>query len=200
MRHVRRRFSAAHLEPTRGGRRAPSIARSVMPTLQNRDGDPLLLTVDHFGFATDDRAEVEARLAALPRVQAPEADDPDRSFVFLVAERNTVIGRAVVGNAEARNELGAPGRHAAQGDRRGVRRTRASPRASMPIRDRRACARPTPACRDCRSTRPKPRLPCAASRSVITRTGSISPSPRPAGGHGARRCERRSAAERSTCS
>ena len=78
-------------------------AHAVPPHLHNTDGDPLLLTVDHFVFAPTDRADIEACLGAMDHVQSPEADEPEPHFTFLRAGNTmhkswetTVIGRAVV--------------------------------------------------------------------------------------------------------
>jgi hypothetical protein len=78
-------------------------AQAEPPQLHNTDGDPLLLTVDHFVFALTGRAELEACLGAMDHVQSPEADEPEPHFTFLRAGNamhkswdTTVIGRAVV--------------------------------------------------------------------------------------------------------
>ncbi len=53
------------------------------PVLENTDGDPLLITVDHFVFGPADRAEIQTRLAAAEEVEhPPEADDPEQVYVF----------------------------------------------------------------------------------------------------------------------
>jgi hypothetical protein len=74
--------------------------------LHNTDGDPFLLTIDHFDLAAGNAAELEARLAALPGVDAPpeeSRDEQPRDFVFLrpggpaaTQGGSTVIGRAWV--------------------------------------------------------------------------------------------------------
>jgi len=86
-------------------------ARAVPPTLHNTDGDPLLLTVDHFAFTPDDRANVEACLEGMEDVQPPEADEPEHSFTFVrtgnrmhESWESTVIGRAVVTDGTLRIE------------------------------------------------------------------------------------------------
>ncbi len=83
-------------------------ARAVPPDLRNTDGDPLLLTVDHFAFAPADRPAVEARLGAMEGVEPPEADEPERAFTFLRAgthaHERTVVGRVVVTDRALRVE------------------------------------------------------------------------------------------------
>jgi hypothetical protein len=75
----------------------------VPPQLHNTDGDPILLTVDHFVFAPADRVDIEACLGSMAEVQPPEMGEPEPQFTFLRAGNamhksweNTVIGRAVV--------------------------------------------------------------------------------------------------------
>ena len=76
--------------------------RAIPPVLQNTDGDPLLLTTDHYEISPAARPDIEARLAALPGVEH-QADDEDPDFVFLrpgsaghAGDGDTVVGRAVV--------------------------------------------------------------------------------------------------------
>ena len=78
-------------------------ARENVPELQNTDGDPLLLTTDHFEIASGARPAVEARLAALEGVEPAEAGEDPLVYVFLrpgneqhTSWDNTVIGRASV--------------------------------------------------------------------------------------------------------
>src|SRR5207247_544673 len=86
-------------------------AAAVPPELHNTDGDPLLLTVDHFVFPPADRADVEASLAAMEPVHSPEAGEAEPSFTFLRAGNSmhaswetTIIGRAVVTNGTLKLE------------------------------------------------------------------------------------------------
>jgi len=59
-------------------------ARSAMPSvLQNTDGDPFLVTIDHFEIAPGAGSEVAARLAALEHVQPPEVGEDPPTFTFL---------------------------------------------------------------------------------------------------------------------
>ncbi len=59
-------------------------ARPAMPSvLQNTDGDPFLVTIDHFEIAPGAGSEVAARLAALEHVQPPEPAEEPPTFTFL---------------------------------------------------------------------------------------------------------------------
>jgi hypothetical protein len=76
-------------------------ANAIPPELHNTDGDPLLLTTDHFAIAPGARPAVEAQLAALPGVEPPEAGEDPRVYAFLrpgnpmhASWENTLIGRA----------------------------------------------------------------------------------------------------------
>jgi hypothetical protein len=56
---------------------------SQIPEMQNTDGDPLLLTTDHFAFDPADRGEIHRRLAAVEGVEAPKAiDTADGQYVL----------------------------------------------------------------------------------------------------------------------
>ena len=75
---------------------------STRPVLQNTDGDPLLLTTDHFEVAPGKQEPIERRFAEWTDVDAPEpgAEDPD--YVFLRSKNrkhpeleSTVVGRAL---------------------------------------------------------------------------------------------------------
>jgi hypothetical protein len=77
------------------------LSGQVPPELRNTDGDPLLLTTDHFGIEPGARAEVEAQLAALEGVEPPDPEEDPREYVFLrLGNRfhptweTTLIGRA----------------------------------------------------------------------------------------------------------
>jgi hypothetical protein len=81
------------------------------PELHNTDGDPLLMTTDHFAFAVGRRAEVEAGLAALDGVAPPHEEVEAPGFTFLRAGNamhksweSTVVGRALVGEGKLRLE------------------------------------------------------------------------------------------------
>ena len=83
--------------------------------LQNTDGDPLLLTTDHFELEPAARAEVQVRLAGMEGVEVEDAGgEPDPGaavYVFLTpgnamhaSWENTVIGRACLEEAALRLE------------------------------------------------------------------------------------------------
>lgn len=83
----------------------------VPPRLHNTDGDPLLMTTDHFTFERENGAEVQKMLAAMEGVHSPEDGDPEQSFTFLRVGNsmhkdweNTVFGRAVLGDEDLRLE------------------------------------------------------------------------------------------------
>ncbi|MCH7664514.1 MAG: SEC-C domain-containing protein [Acidobacteria bacterium] len=76
-------------------------AHKTPPTLVNTDGDPLLLTTDHFEVVAGARSEVEARLAALEGAEPQEAGEDRAVYVFLRPGNaqhadwdNTVVGHA----------------------------------------------------------------------------------------------------------
>jgi hypothetical protein len=77
----------------------------IPPELHNTDGDPLLLTTDHFELEPAERAEVERRLAGMDGVGAEDAEEDTEQdgsvFVFVTSGNrmhtsweNTLIGRA----------------------------------------------------------------------------------------------------------
>jgi hypothetical protein len=82
------------------------------PVLQNTDGDPLLITVDHFAFAPTDMTEIRRRLAAAKEVtNPPEAADPEPAYVLNRPGNpmhrgweNTITGRATLSGAAFRLE------------------------------------------------------------------------------------------------
>lgn len=87
--------------------------RPVMPpTLTNTDGDPLVLTTDHFDVLADAERAVVARLATFPGAIEPEEGD-DGSVVVTITKPgnatmkdwdNTIIGRVVIGDGRMRAE------------------------------------------------------------------------------------------------
>ncbi|HME73214.1 MAG TPA: antitoxin Xre/MbcA/ParS toxin-binding domain-containing protein, partial [Myxococcota bacterium] len=87
-------------------------ARSRAPAeLSNTDGDPFLLTTDHFEIAPGARAAIEARIAALPGVEPPSPDEGEATYVFLRAGNRmhrswetTVVGQVRVSDRELRAE------------------------------------------------------------------------------------------------
>jgi hypothetical protein len=77
-----------------------------LPELQNTDGDPLLLTKDHFDFGPKDRGRVLKKLQALEGAQQVEHDDGEAEVPFnrpgnekMKSWESTLIGRAVVGQS-----------------------------------------------------------------------------------------------------
>ena len=76
-------------------------ARSAMPPdLRNRDGDPLLLTVDHFEVATGAMATIDARINEMEGAQQEAAGEGASVYVFLRPDdatrpdgEQTVVGR-----------------------------------------------------------------------------------------------------------
>ncbi len=81
--------------------------RDVMPELENTDGDPLLLTVDHFAFPTGERAVIASALANLPGAEP----DGDGGFAFLTpgnalqkSWEKTVVGQVRLGARSLRIE------------------------------------------------------------------------------------------------
>jgi len=73
--------------------------RANLPELQNTDGDPLLLTIDHFEIASGKRGDVEVQLAELAEVDPSELGESPTVYVFLrpgnalhKSWENTVIG------------------------------------------------------------------------------------------------------------
>jgi hypothetical protein len=74
---------------------------AVPPRLSNTDGEPLLLTTDHFEIAPGERPAVEAALAALEGVEPPEPGEDPGVWAFLRPGNamhpswpNTVVGQA----------------------------------------------------------------------------------------------------------
>jgi len=55
---------------------------SIPPKLQNTDGDPLLLTIDHYDFAATDRGAVEAALRRMGAEMSPRRGSADSHFSF----------------------------------------------------------------------------------------------------------------------
>lgn len=132
-------------------------AESAIPrVLQNTDGDPLLVTTDHFAIAPGQESAVAACLADLPGVEPPAREEGAPAYVFLRAGNpmhasweNTVVGRAVLDGSALRLETNSRERadalraqvEAACSDRI---RHRAREHAD-PLSERAALARPAPA-------------------------------------------------------
>ena len=83
-------------------------ARSAMPPdLRNHDGDPLLLTVDHFEVRSGAEAAVDTAIAGLNGAEQESADSDSSTWRFVRPDdptqpegESTVVGRAVL-NANA---------------------------------------------------------------------------------------------------
>ncbi|MCK5795725.1 MAG: hypothetical protein KAI47_00965 [Deltaproteobacteria bacterium] len=54
--------------------------RSVLPRMQNTDGEDLLLTADHFVFETQDRPRIEDAIAQLEGVDSPQDEGHERVY------------------------------------------------------------------------------------------------------------------------
>ena len=83
------------------------LARSIPPQLSNTDGDPLLLTRDHFEFEAADRRRVADILMGMEDVLPPENNSGDQEFVFLQQGtepdlQNTIIGMAMLKRSSLR--------------------------------------------------------------------------------------------------
>jgi hypothetical protein len=76
------------------------------PKLTNTDGDPLLLTTDHFDVLVPDRATLLARLGTFVGAEEPQAGDSDSEETIITITKpgnakmkswdNTIIGSIVV--------------------------------------------------------------------------------------------------------
>ncbi len=91
--------------------------REAPAELHNTDGDPLLLTTDHFAFEPERRADVLARLASLANVDLPDEGEEEPCFTVLRPGNrmhkswdNTVVGRIRVSQAGLRLETNSIGR------------------------------------------------------------------------------------------
>ena len=77
------------------------VACEIPPKLENTDGDPLLLTTDHFEVVAGARSAVQERLAALEGAEPEEAGEHRAVYIFLRPGNaqhadwdNTVVGHA----------------------------------------------------------------------------------------------------------
>lgn len=87
------------------------LRAEIPPQLHNTDGDPLLLTTDHFAIEPAARTEVERRLAGLEGVEAEDAEGNGSVYVFSTPSNRmhaswetTLIGRACLERAGLRVE------------------------------------------------------------------------------------------------
>ena len=88
----------------------------ILPDLRNTDGDPLLLTIDHFDISSGSVQEVTAALAGLDDAESSIVDD-DPVYEFVrsgptpqVIQENTVMGRALVSGTTLRLETNSRNR------------------------------------------------------------------------------------------
>jgi hypothetical protein len=91
-----------------------AMDRRPPPTLHNTDGEPILMTMDHFAPSSPDAlSEIERRLATEDGVLPPDEGGPgaERVYAFTRAGNkmhknwdNTVVGRAFVGREDVRLE------------------------------------------------------------------------------------------------
>jgi hypothetical protein len=83
-----------------------AMDRRPLPVLHNTDGEPILMTTDHYTpSSTKALAAIEERLAREPGVIPPDPDErgPERDYAFTRAGNkmhkswdNTIVGRAIV--------------------------------------------------------------------------------------------------------
>ncbi len=84
------------------------------PRITNSDGDPLLLTTDHFDVLTSDHSALLARIATLTGAEEPEASDSGDGETIVTITKpgnakmeswdNTIIGRIVIQGRRMRLE------------------------------------------------------------------------------------------------
>lgn len=79
----------------------------IPPTLQNTDGDELVFVTDRYDFDPAAQAEVETKLAGMEGVVAPEADAPEREYIFhrkggdhRHGWEDLIVGSATVGDGD----------------------------------------------------------------------------------------------------
>jgi len=83
-----------------------------MPTLTNTDGDPIVMTTDHFDIVTPDGATVIARLATFAGAEEPEYDENGETTITIIKPGNakmkswdnTIIGHIVIAGRRMRVE------------------------------------------------------------------------------------------------
>lgn len=83
-----------------------------MPTLTNTDGDPIVMTTDHFDIVTPDDTTVIARLATFAGAEEPESDEDGETAITITKSGNathkswdnTIIGRIVIAGRRMRIE------------------------------------------------------------------------------------------------
>ena len=93
------------------------VRRAIPPDLRNRDGDPLLLTVDHFEVAVGAMAAIEACVVDLDGAQREPAGEDTSTYVFLRPVdpvepdgEQTLLGRLRIGPEALRIETNSEAR------------------------------------------------------------------------------------------
>lgn len=116
-----RRKTAVSVDHLRGANLGPWLIRyweaevsrfhdqcATVPKLANRDGDPILWTIDHFAFDAHRGNDVEAWLKAQPDVHPPEPEETDRTYRFTSDAASptgaTLLATAYVGDGKLRIE------------------------------------------------------------------------------------------------
>ena len=91
--------------------------RAIPPDLRNRDGDPLLLTVDHFEVERETMAAVAARVADMEDAHLESAPEDSPVYVFLRPDdptrpegEQTIIGRVRMDDGTLRIETNSRAR------------------------------------------------------------------------------------------
>ena len=81
-----------------------ALRNRPLPEMRNTDDDPILVTRDHYGFASARRRDLLARVAVIPGADRNDDEDGDAIFVVTKAGNamhaswdNTIVGRIVVG-------------------------------------------------------------------------------------------------------
>ncbi len=77
--------------------------RAIPPQLSNTDGEPYLITIDHFRFSPQDRTEIEGRLARMEGMLEPEQDGDARVYTLTAPGNamhrswdNTIVARVSI--------------------------------------------------------------------------------------------------------
>ena len=113
------------------------VRNAIPPDLRNRDGDPLLLTVDHFEVTPEDMAAIDARINEMEGAQQEAAGEDASVYVFLRPHdatrpdgEQTVVGRVQMAPRALRIETNSQARaDAARTDRGRLRLSDPTPRA-----------------------------------------------------------------------
>jgi hypothetical protein len=76
------------------------VRRSIPPTLQNTDGEPLQFVTDSFSFDVSQRPEIQERLETTEGFASTETKGDFRAHYFVRASDETFIGTVIVGSGE----------------------------------------------------------------------------------------------------